>query len=573
MKTDERLCSDAAFDVMVARALTTRAARPGDTVSALPTARADRVRRPAVWPRLLAALLAVVVVFAVARTRDDTGAAPAQEPAQPPASVPLVDADELLALAKDLRGAHAEFVQVVSMVFPIGAGGMTGGQVDYVEVPDARVDVDDGEQLLQGFVDAFRQPAVRSGAHQDALLDVHLRLTSNRVVTVRCHRTRDRLSISCSALGLRHVEGDLADRLLELMQAAKHAAARTFVFAVEPDDLDNAADTTTQLVSYGVGDDGLAELQRMRALRRVELVGRRLDEYPQQYDGVPVTAKGLQHLAGCQQLERLKLVSARLDDDALLAISGLTALRELVIDDGRHCTFTARGLGLLANLPQLERVRIEGCFNLKDDALAALARSRTLRDVELEACDAVRGAGVASLFAAPALRRLELAEVDVEGVVPRSSTLRELELRRCAGRIGALDGLPALRRLELSSVSIGEAVARSLAKTDLRRASFHRCASLAPLLPQVAALPGLEQLMVTGMRGAVDWPGTFAALRGANGLRRLLLFQCGLRDDDARHLRHLTQLRQLDLRLNKVSAALVEQLRGWLPDARVLVDV
>lgn len=569
MKIDEAVCRDAAFDVLLARTLA--AGRRTDVAAAV---RADHPRPARQNLLQTLAIVAGIAVVVLTAWRSSLPASPVQDPQRPLREIALQDAEHLRRLADDVHDAFAQFVQVVTIRFPIGR--QFGQQVDFVEVPDARIEVANGAALARELATAFARPRDASASHQDALLDLHLPVDDDRCIVVRCHRAGGKVSISTVGLGLRHVDGELANRVREWMSRAKEAAAPTFVFAKTAPDLRNAPETVTQLLGYGVDDEALRATKHMPLLQRVRLVGRHTDEYPQDYVGVELSATGLAELAACPRITHLHLESAVLDDRALGIVAGFADLRELVIDDGRRCTFGRGGIALLANLPRLRSLHIDGCDGLTDSALAALARSRTLTEVRLVDCNRVSGRGIRALLGATALRRLELVRVDVSGdddeIDTDASGLRELELVKCTGRFSAWEVTPNIARLSLSDQSLDAGEIESLCRLPLRELTISRCPGAAPHLERLAALPRLESLAILGMRAGADWPSTFAKLRHAESLRRLSLVQNGLADDHAVHLRHLQQLDRLDLRYNQIRPERLDELRHWLPGVAVFGD-
>ena len=69
-----------------------------------------------------------------------------------------------------------------------------------------------------------------------------------------------------------------------------------------------------------------------------------------------------------------------LDDTVLQAIASLKGLRELELG---YAKFPSRGLAILKTLPNLERLNLENCARIDDDALPHLASWKSLRWVDL----------------------------------------------------------------------------------------------------------------------------------------------------------------------------------------------
>jgi hypothetical protein len=64
----------------------------------------------------------------------------------------------------------------------------------------------------------------------------------------------------------------------------------------------------------------------------------------------------------------------------LQAIASLKDLRELELG---YAKFPSRGLAILKSLPKLERLNLENCSRIDDDAMAHLSSWKSLRWVDL----------------------------------------------------------------------------------------------------------------------------------------------------------------------------------------------
>jgi Leucine-rich repeat (LRR) protein len=104
-----------------------------------------------------------------------------------------------------------------------------------------------------------------------------------------------------------------------------------------------------------------------------------------------ITEVGFQSIRQITGLERLDLGGGRfagggqrsgltLDDTELEAIASLKELRELRLG---YAKFPSRGLAILKTLPKLERLNLENCPRIDDEALAHLASWKSLRWVDL----------------------------------------------------------------------------------------------------------------------------------------------------------------------------------------------
>jgi Leucine-rich repeat (LRR) protein len=128
-----------------------------------------------------------------------------------------------------------------------------------------------------------------------------------------------------------------------------------------------------------ITDTGLDHLASLTNLRRLAMGGNKL------------TDTSLQFLRQMPQLEYLDiggtqrtdsgLWSLLLSDTGLQAIASVTELRELRM---AGTAVTGRGLQLLKPLAKLERLNLQGCKRLRDDAAAVLAGMKSLRELDLK---------------------------------------------------------------------------------------------------------------------------------------------------------------------------------------------
>lgn len=176
-----------------------------------------------------------------------------------------------------------------------------------------------------------------------------------------------------------------------------------------------------------VGDEGAAVLRNWKHLKRLNLRGTKItDSTLEMLAGLPsierldigwaqITDTGLDHLSALTNLRWLTMGGNKLTDTALQflrqmpqieyldisgtqrtdsglwslllndagvqAIAGVTELRELRLNG---TNITGRQLAMLKSLAKLERLSLQGCKRLKDDAASALAEFRQLRMVDLK---------------------------------------------------------------------------------------------------------------------------------------------------------------------------------------------
>jgi Leucine-rich repeat (LRR) protein len=139
---------------------------------------------------------------------------------------------------------------------------------------------------------------------------------------------------------------------------------------------------TLETVDVGwaqITDTGLDHLVSLTNLRRLTMGGNKL------------TDTSLQFLRQMPQIEYLDvggtqrtdsgLWSLLLTDTGVQAIATVTELRELRL---AGTAITGRGLELLKPLPKLERLNLQACKRLKDDAAAVLAGFAHLKSLDLK---------------------------------------------------------------------------------------------------------------------------------------------------------------------------------------------
>lgn len=176
-----------------------------------------------------------------------------------------------------------------------------------------------------------------------------------------------------------------------------------------------------------VGDEGAAVLRNWKHLKRLNLRGTKItDSTLEMLAGVPaiewldigsaqITDTGLDHLSALTNLRRLTMGGNKLTDTALQflrqmpqleyldiggaqrtdsglwslllndpgvqAIASVTELRELRLNG---TNITGRQLAMLKGLARLERLSLQGCKKLRDDAASVLGEFRQLRAVDLK---------------------------------------------------------------------------------------------------------------------------------------------------------------------------------------------
>jgi hypothetical protein len=176
-----------------------------------------------------------------------------------------------------------------------------------------------------------------------------------------------------------------------------------------------------------ITDEGAATVKHWKGLRRLNLRGTKITDSTLEFlAGVPslewldigwaqITDTGLEHLSSLTNLRHLAMGGNKLTDTSLQFLrqmpqieyldvggtqrtdSGLWSL--LLTDAGMQAiaavrelrelrlagtAVTGRGLELLVPLAKLERLNLQGCRRLRDDAAAVLARFKQLRVLDLK---------------------------------------------------------------------------------------------------------------------------------------------------------------------------------------------
>lgn len=292
--------------------------------------------------------------------------------------------------------------------------------------------------------------------------------------------------------------------------------------------------------------DGITALGQAPALRQLQLPACwQLD------DGA---AQAL--AAALPQLELLGMLEAgeALGDAGLAklgALQGLTAL-DLAYSCWEH---TAVGLrSLLQRLPRLQMLNVGGAEGMCDAVLQAIGTLTALTTLDVSKCQRVTTAGLRHVAQLPQLEdlrlgwnlRLQDSAVQALAVAP-SARLTKLDLSFCCEitdeGVAAAAAL-ALRCLVLRNCNrVGDAGAAALARcTTLRRLNVSCTALTTQGMRHLATLPQLESLIVSGCRRTVT-PAGLSALAAAPALRLLDLSDSKWLDDAG--MQALGQLEQL----------------------------
>lgn len=191
-----------------------------------------------------------------------------------------------------------------------------------------------------------------------------------------------------------------------------------------------------------------------------------------------------------------------LTDEQLTALAPLPSLRHFGL---KRCdALSGEGLeGLLAHCPSLESLTLALCNNLRGEALRHLAQSPGLQKLTLFGCHQVTANHFAHLGQCPSIRHLVLRNQSVgttalATVAQQMPDLQVLAVHECVGPddtvFKALAGMPQLSRLDIK---------------DLRQISAEGLRDL------VGQLPALTQLVLRDLAGLPASPPT--GLRNASG--------------------------------------------------------
>ncbi len=170
-----------------------------------------------------------------------------------------------------------------------------------------------------------------------------------------------------------------------------------------------------------VTDDGLAKLTSLRHLKRLNL------------GGIPITDKGIAHLADMGSLEGLFIDSTRVGDGGLKLIGKLTQLKELTANS---LAITDDGLAALKNLVELRRLWLMHT-RIGDDGMKHLAGLTKLEILALHDTH-VTDKGVEQLDKLVNLRELNLRKTNVtrDAVAKLAAALPKCRIESDHGAFG-----------------------------------------------------------------------------------------------------------------------------------------
>jgi len=325
-----------------------------------------------------------------------------------------------------------------------------------------------------------------------------------------------------------------------------------------------------------------------------------------------LTPAGLAHLRRLSSLEKLDLSGLKhagvwLGDAAIEAIVPLQSLRELSF---HMCGTTDAGVKLLAKMPQLTCLSLDGEGRLTDAALDPIAGLKHLKRLDLHCINGSVQLGKMR-FSEGAIHQLagltELEELDLIGQPIPADALVWAGLKSLRLGMGGTDdagaariatfrrlenlhlfytnitdeglkqiiGLPALRFLWLDSDLITDVGVGHLRKlTNLESLSLRGKLLTDESIKYLAKMKSLERVDLIGGRdtdfsGAAHYSFSVDAVHGLKALPHLhVLWLTGFGPGDYVGLKQLTQLRELTL-ISQVRDDQAQALEDALPNATV----
>lgn len=215
---------------------------------------------------------------------------------------------------------------------------------------------------------------------------------------------------------------------------------------------------------------------------------------------------------------------AQADAEKLRLVASLRTLESLGLHE---MAINDAGLAPLANLTHLERLRIDGCYNLTDNALAHLEGLESLESVEIR-FSPITDRSFVHLAKLPRLRELILDFHDGGGE-----------------GIGHLRSMRSLESLELSGPSISDDALLHIAGLPrLRDIVIHGGKFTDRGLEHIARIQNLRILILSD--GKFTDRG-FAHIARAQNLRELALGECSISEVGLQQLSALKKLEKLDI--------------------------
>ena len=333
-----------------------------------------------------------------------------------------------------------------------------------------------------------------------------------------------------------------------------------------------------------ITDNGLANLAKMRSLRKLEI------------GSSQVTDRGLGYLSQIETLEHLELPQRdqRITDIGLAHLGQLPNLRHLFVSRGHYTDpkmnkvyYTDKGLAELAKCRSLEELSI-GSIGITDAGIDHIAKLTNLKSLNLFGCDNMTDKGVAKLRTLKSLTSLNIshAEVTFSGLVQLNSlsnlTRLDVDNLRRAGAILDLSGLINLEKLSLGFEHYSEDAftdADLMSLTNLKKLKWLQ---IGPRnytdkgMAYLAQLPNMERLGIGGSGLTDEGLKYLTNMKKLDHLSIFTGFDTSKRDFGSggnitdkglRYLGELKMLRFLNIYSdNTFSTAALQRLRRELPD-------
>jgi Leucine-rich repeat (LRR) protein len=234
----------------------------------------------------------------------------------------------------------------------------------------------------------------------------------------------------------------------------------------------------------------------------------------------------LRHLRGLANLKGLSLNPAAISDAGMEHLRGLPQLRGLTLDSAR---VTGKGVAVLQSVPKLESLNLVHA-DISDADLVPL------KDLKLRALNIVQTKVTGSGF--EHLRKMKLTDLSLGGTPLQDDALDLLH-----------KAVPDLVKLELNGYKLPPEIVRKLSK-------FEKLTTLSVCNSDVVC---------------VDEAG-LAEIGKLTQLETLDISQGPITDQNLRQLQPLTKLKELNLRLNKVTQTGVDAFHAAVPGCKIFWD-
>jgi internalin A len=201
-------------------------------------------------------------------------------------------------------------------------------------------------------------------------------------------------------------------------------------------------------------------------------------------EGPGITNQLIPRIAEQSNLTSLTLKNTFVDDDGVMQLTGLKALK--VIDLRVAPLITDRAMESLVKMPSLRAVRLVG-GNITDQGVATVLQTPLLSELDVRNCRRVTKAGIEKAAAKKSLRVLKLG----------GSTIDDAMLDIVAG----MDNLTSL---SLENGTFSDAGVAKLSRLPLEELNVKQTAITDASVDTIAKLTSLKRLVVTQTRITTD---------------------------------------------------------------------